>query len=615
MLGLIGVGGTFLHRLRTEYTHVADDRRTLTEFHQCADRLNAFFHQLDLERNLALIAALTTEGERAFTAYRKQIAATDQTYAEFLVHVENIAIAFPRLLPPDRVQYIKDPFQKLIPECRAQALGREATAAKIMNAYARGLFNSIIILETFRARLHTPDAISFYDGLYTANKMREIEAMIASLYRAGSLGYTFKRDDLGIVRKQYFALTESETYLRRYFPELRTEFDRFLKMDADSVTYYKYVADMAGSMIDGPLPAFTLAKPINEYMDARYRGYLALLGTGFEMTSTRLGVAAAGKNRNTLILSAAIALVLIASLGVNLTVTRTTKSRLVAVSQTIGKAAEDVRAASEQLTEAGSQISQNASSNASSLEDVSAALHRITTVATANDDHIRKADALAKRANTSVSAGVSTVAELGAAMDSIESSGQSITQIIARINEISFQTNILALNAAVEAARAGAAGAGFSVVADEVRSLAKRCAEAAAETSRLIEESSRNTALAISKSGEVTTIFKEISGQVRDVGSIVSDISTNFHEQAEGISHVTESIGEQEGVAQSNAAIAEETAASALAMREQVESLSESVARMDILLGHQTRAQTEPARFSPERNDSTPADAQTSLAG
>ena len=183
--------------------------------------------------------------------------------------------------------------------------------------------------------------------------------------------------------------------------------------------------------------------------------------------------------------------------------------------------------------------------------------------------HATSAAATTARARDSVSAGLGTINELDHAMNSARNSAQKINQIIARINELSFQTNLLALNAAVEAARAGSAGAGFAVVADEVRGLASRCAEAARETTELIEQSARDTATAISKSDELAGRFKGVSRNIHEVNEIVSMISTNFRQQASSISEISHSVAKQRKIAQSIAAEALQTASTAQSMEDQ----------------------------------------------
>jgi methyl-accepting chemotaxis protein len=606
MLGLAGVGGAFLLRLHREYADTASDVRTLQAFKSNLGLLEKFHTQLNRERNAALRFAHGT-GAEFEVQFRKQIPATAEITTALLAEADALAAPAQALLNEERVKYIREPLAVLLPDTRVQLAPGTPSAAKIMGAYAKATFNSLVMAESYRSLLRTSQGLNYYDGLYTLNKMREIEAMIASLYQLGETGYAYRREDLGIIRKQYFALTESETYLRRYFPELRTHFDGVLKFDATSAVYWKYLADMAGSMVDGPLPPFSGAGGLTSLLEQRRAHFAQTLAAGFDEADTAMSALVAQRRKLTWQLSAVIVSVLGLSLGVNLLVTRRTERQLASTSTGISGSSEDVDAASAQLTSASEQISNNASAYAAALQEISAALAEMTDVARANEQYVSSAQTLSKRATTATETGLQTVDQLGAAMNSIQLSGTKITQIITRINEISFQTNILALNAAVEAAHAGAAGAGFSVVADEVRQLARRCAEAASETAALIEESTRSTDVAIARSTEVVDTFKEISAHVREVGQLVDGISKNFAQQAEGVSAVSTAVNQQDDVAQSTAAVAEETAAAALAMRTQVETLQQSVQQLDHLLGRSR------AKFSASEESISPSNYAPSL--
>lgn len=209
-------------------------------------------------------------------------------------------------------------------------------------------------------------------------------------------------------------------------------------------------------------------------------------------------------------------------------------------------------------------------------------------MATRNTSHVQDVRSLSREALTTTEAGVTSVGEMqttlkqvnGAveqmkrAMEEVQGSSTAISKIIKTIDEIAFQTNILAINAAVEAARAGAAGTGFAVVATEVRALAQRSAEAARETAVLIENSlvkSRNGAaasgnvysglrLVLDEALKVEQNLARISGKVRDVDRLVDEVATASKEQTDGIRGISNTLTELDRNTQANAATAQETA-------------------------------------------------------
>ena len=170
-------------------------------------------------------------------------------------------------------------------------------------------------------------------------------------------------------------------------------------------------------------------------------------------------------------------------------------------------------------------------------------------------------------------------------MSEINSSSEKISKIIKVIDEIAFQTNILALNAAVEAARAGEAGMGFAVVADEVRNLAQRCAQAAKDTARLIEESMAKSQDGMAKLDQVAAAIRSITESAAKVKTLVDEVNLGSQEQARGIEQIAKAIAQMEQVTQKNAANAEESASASEELSGQAETMKAVVGELQALVG------------------------------
>lgn len=227
----------------------------------------------------------------------------------------------------------------------------------------------------------------------------------------------------------------------------------------------------------------------------------------------------------------------------------------------------------EQVASSSQALAQGATEQAAAVEQLSASVSMISGQINDNADNAKKADGMAIKATSSIQSSNQQMGQLMASMNTIESKSHEISKIIKTIEDIAFQTNILALNAAVEAARAGSAGKGFAVVADEVRNLAAKSADAAKNTTALIEDSVSSIADGV-RLAEIAN--KELNEAVQNVVStteLISEITKATGEQALAVSQVTIGVDQISSVVQTNSATSEETAAASEELSTQADML------------------------------------------
>jgi methyl-accepting chemotaxis protein len=243
---------------------------------------------------------------------------------------------------------------------------------------------------------------------------------------------------------------------------------------------------------------------------------------------------------------------------------------------------ENMKSASGEIEMGNRDLSNRTEVSAGNLQETSAALTELTRSVKNSADAAVQATRLANEASDAAMRGGEVVSGAVSAMDEIAESSARITEIIGVIDGIAFQTNILALNAAVEAARAGANGRSFAVVAGEVRTLAQRSATAAREIKDLIQASEVSVNTGAQRTQAAGMTMQEIVQYAKRVARIIGEIECAMHEQSAGINQIDRSVAEMDQATQQNAALVEQSTAASSMLNEQALSLVRMVGQFTL---------------------------------
>ncbi len=397
------------------------------------------------------------------------------------------------------------------------------------------------------------------------------------------------------------AETELLAFLDQAMKNVRRDVERlaqtpFAAMPVEAMKANEAIQSLAGEYIANQKKA----KQNKAQIDETLAGLLATLGEANETAHTSVVTSI---QRSYLKIAVMLAGAAVLVVGLTAVITRGLTRTIRGVVSHLNNTAAEVSSASRQVSHSSQSLAEGATEQAAGLEETSSSLEEMASMTRQNADNAQQANSLMQEAAGIVAGGKTAMEQVEGTIGEIKGSSDETAKIIKVIDEIAFQTNLLALNAAVEAARAGEAGKGFAVVAEEVRNLAMRSAEAAKNTTSLIQRSQESSARGVDVANQAAQAMEEIAASASKVGALIGEISAASQEQAQGIDQVNTAVAQMDKVTQQNAANAEETASASEELSAQAGSLEEAVDELTKLVKGRNEGQALDAENASAESD------------